>query len=116
MTRRTSLAVLAVVALAYPLAALSGGLPEFPSRGDCARPATDGDPIEAVLTRLPTEREALAARDRARRVGFAAAEIERDPCGSVKVVIRGIPSLEVGHELAKEAATVGFDVTLERTG
>jgi hypothetical protein len=107
-------AIVFAAALAYPLAVLAGGAPAFPSRDDCVRPAVDGAPIEAVLAYVDSEHEAKAVRERALGVGFKGIEIERNACGRVKVAVRGVPTLDVGREFAKEAAAVGFDVTLER--
>jgi hypothetical protein len=109
-------AIVAVVAVAYPLAVSVGGGPRFPSRDDCVRPATrDGD-IEAVFGRLETEQEASILRERALAVGFEGTDYRRDACGQVRVFVPGIPTLEVGHDFAEQARTVGFEVTLEQAG
>ena len=102
--------------LAYPLATLAGGGPEFPSTADCARPAVDGAPIEAVFGHFETEAEANEVLERALAVGFIGTELRLDACGRVKVVLDDIPSLEVGQEFAEQARGAGFEVTLERAG
>jgi hypothetical protein len=108
--------ILAALGLGYPLVVLGRGLPHFPSRADCVRPATGDGEIEAVLGRFDSEREAARVRDRAQHVGFAGAAVERDACGRVKVVVRGITTLAVGQSFADEAERVGFRVTLEQAG
>lgn len=114
MRRWLPWAIVLSVAFAYPLAVLAGGGPSFPSRDDCVHPAVDGAPIDAVLAYVDTEHEAKAVRERALGVGFQGAEVERNACGRVKVLVPGIPTLQVGREFAQEAEGVGFDVTLER--
>jgi hypothetical protein len=110
---RWSLVVL--MALAYPVAILvSSGVPPFPSRDDCIRPATKDGQIEAVFGYRDSELEGRALRDRVVAVGFVGAEIQRDACGRVRVFVRGIPTLDVGSELADEARSVGIDVALEQ--
>jgi hypothetical protein len=106
--------VLVALALVYPLAILAGGMPTFPDRDDCVRPATaDGD-IDAVFGHFDTESEARVVRDRALGVGFQGTELEWDGCGRVRVAVGGIPTLEVGREFVKQARSVGFEVTLEQ--
>ncbi len=104
------------MAVAYPLAVLAGGAPRFPSRDDCVRPALHDGDIEAVFGRFDSELEAALVRDRALSVGFQGTAVEGDGCGRVKVVLHGIPTLEVGREFAAQARSVGFDVTLEQAG
>lgn len=114
--RVAALAVIVVTGLAYPIAVLAGGAPEFPSREDCARPATAGAEIEAVFGRFDGESAAVELRDRALATGFLGVEADRDACGRVEVVLRDIPSLEVGREFAEQARAAGFEVTLEQAG
>lgn len=109
-------AIVLAVGLAYPLSVLAGGAPRFPSRDECVRPATRGGDIEAVFGYFDSEQEAVLLRDRAVSVGFQGTDAERDGCGRVRVVVRGIPTLEVGREFVEQARSVGFDVTLERAG
>lgn len=107
--------VLAVV-LAYPLAVVAGSTPRFPSRAECVRPAIEDGDIEAVFGYFDSERDAVVVRDRALASGFIGTELESNGCGRVRVVVGGIPTLEVGRNLAEEARSVGFEVTLERAG
>jgi hypothetical protein len=108
--------VVVAVGIAYPLVAVAGGTPLFPSRGDCVRPAAGDGDIDAVFGYFDSEREAVALRDRALEVGFFGTEIEWNGCGRVRVAVGGIPTLDVGRELAEEAHTVGLDITLEQAG
>lgn len=109
-------ALLVALALAYPFAVLAGGAPNFPSRDDCVRPATDASDIDAVFGYFDAERDAIELRDRALSVGFQGTEIEWNGCGRVRVAVGGIPTLEVGQEFVDEARSVGFEVTLEQAG
>lgn len=107
------LAVIAVV-LAYPVVTLVDGGPRFPTRDECVRPAmTDGE-IDAVFGYFETEQEARGMRDRALEAGFVGTEVARNGCGRARVAVGGIPTLEVGRQLAEEARGVGLDVTLEQ--
>lgn len=115
MTRaRISLAIVAAAALLYPLVVLAGGSPHFPDRGECAQQPRAGDNIEAVFWRFRDRARAVEAQSRALSLGFQGLVVERDACGYLKVVLNGVPSLAVGHELAAEAARVGLAVILER--
>jgi len=107
--------VVAVAALAYPLAVLAfSGTPEFPSRDDCAVPATGDGELRVVFGYRDSEREALALRDRVLKVGFLGVEPERDGCGRIRVAVDGIPSRAIGEEVIREARTVGLEPTLEQ--
>ena len=110
--RRTPYVVLAA-ALAYPLAALAGGFPRFPSRAECIHPARDGGQIEAVFGRFERQDDADAMLSRVLSAGFAGSAIEPDGCGRLKVDVHGVSSLAVGHDLVAEAAKVGLRATLE---
>jgi len=116
MVRLVPWAVVLVVAIAYPVAVLAGGAPRFPSRSECARPAVAGQGIEAVFGYFATERAAAELRDRALKDGFQGTETEQDACGRVKVVVRGIPSIDVGRSFVDEAKRAGFEVVLEQAG
>ncbi len=105
--------LVAAATLPYPLVALAGGLPRFPSPADCSRPAAAGRPIEAVFATFASERQALATHARILRAGFEGTQVRRDECGRVEVVLPGIPSLAVGRALAREARSVGLQVRLE---
>lgn len=111
--RRAPALLLTAAALPYPLVALAGGPPRFPSPADCARPAAAGKPIEAVFGVFASERRAAPTLARVLRAGFQGTEARRDECGRVEVVLRGIPSLAVGRALAREARSAGLRVRLE---
>lgn len=115
MSRLTLWLALVVLVFAYPVLVLAtDGGPSFPSRDDCARPARPGVDIDAVFGYFDTEGDAARVRDRALAVGFEGTELAWNGCGRVRVAVGGIPSLEVGRDFAKQARTVGFDVTLEQ--
>jgi hypothetical protein len=106
--------VFVALALVYPVVTLARGMPSFPTRDDCVRPATaDGD-IDAVFGYFDSESEAREMRDRALAVGFQGTELEMNGCGRVRVAVGGIPTLEVGREFVEQARSVGFEVSLER--
>ena len=116
MRRRVPWAIVLAVALAYPLAVVAGGTPLFPSRDACVRPAIEDGDIDAVFGYFDSEREAVVVRDRALGSGFIGTEMQWNGCGRVRVAVGGIPTLGVGRELAEEARSVGFEVTLEQAG
>jgi hypothetical protein len=105
--------VVAAVVLAYPVATLARGEPSFPTRDDCARPATEDGDIDAVFGYFDSESEAAEVRDHALEVGFIGTEMAWNGCGRVRVAVGGIPTLAVGHEFVEQARGVGFEVTLE---
>ena len=106
--------VVAVVVLAYPVVTFARGEPSFPTRDECARPATTDGDIDAVFGYFDNESEAVEVRDQALEVGFIGTEMAWNGCGRVRVAVGGIPTLAVGHEFADEARGVGFEVTLEQ--
>jgi hypothetical protein len=107
--------IVAGAALAYPLAVLAfSGVPEFPSRADCADPPTGEGELQVVFGYRDSETEALELRDRALEVGFEGTEIYRDACGRVRVAVDDVPSRAVGEEVIREARTVGLEPHLEQ--
>ena len=116
MRRIAPWVIVVVVGIAYPLVAVAGGTPLFPSRGDCVRPATEDGDIDAVFGYFDSEWEAVVMRDRALAAGFQGTEIQGNGCGRVRVAVGGITTLDVGHNLVAEARSVGFEVTLEQAG
>ena len=106
-------AVVLVPLLGYPLVTLAGGSPSFPSRQECVRPAVDGRPVDLVFGRFDDPDAAAAQRERVVGFGFQGTEVVFDGCGRWEVVLEGIPSIEVGREIQKEAATVDLEPTLE---
>jgi hypothetical protein len=106
--------VMAVAAVAYPLAVTAGHGPHFPRRGECVRPAKEDGEIDAVFGRFSTSAPAKAMLRRALQVGFKGTEMGSDGCGFLKVVLHGIPNLEVGREFVAEAEKVGLHPHLEQ--
>lgn len=114
MTGRVGVAaaIVAVPLLGYPLVTVAGGSPPFP-RDECARPAVDGQPVEVVYGRFDHPDAAAGFRDRVLELGFQGTEVMFDGCGQWKVVLEGVPSVEIAHELQAEAATVDLHLTVE---
>lgn len=106
--------IIAAAALLYPISVLAGGSPRFPDRNECVRPATAGSAIDAVFGRYSSVSAAEAKLTRVLKLGFRGAEVEPDGCGLFKVVVHGVPNLQVGSDLIKEARAVGLVVHLER--
>jgi hypothetical protein len=115
MRRAAPWLVVAGLALVYPLVTLATGNPTFPTQEECVRAATAGGEVDAVFGYFDDELEAAELRDRALDVGFEGTELEWDGCGRVRVVLTGIPTLEIGREFAEQARAAGFDVTLEQS-
>jgi 4-amino-4-deoxy-L-arabinose transferase-like glycosyltransferase len=109
-------AVVAVVALAYPVAVLAvDGRPRFPSRDDCSdRIAEPTPPFEVVYVRSPSLTEARAARDRLVALGFVDAQTLADGCGRWKVVNLGVQTAEQLRGHLADAHRVGYDPWIER--
>ena len=107
-------AIVAVPLLAYPAAILAAdGLPRFPSRDECVRPAVRGQPVDVVFGRTDDAVSATDLRDRIVSVGFPGTEVVPDGCGRWKVVLEKVPSLDVARGVQREAATVDLAPTLE---
>jgi hypothetical protein len=116
VNRRTLPAIVVVAAaVAYPLGVLAGGAPRFPTRAECVRPARAGGALDAVFARFDTQSEAEALLRRVLGLGFRGSQVEPDGCGRLKVVLHGIPSVEVGRRFVAEARSVGLAPTLEAT-
>jgi hypothetical protein len=114
LPRATGALVLVGALLVYPAALLVRGGPTFHTAADCRPAATGEGPIRAVFGRFTTMQEALVLVDRVREVGYKNANAEPDGCGLVRVAVHGVPSIEGGHDLQREAGTVALDPTLER--
>jgi len=116
-SRRVGLA--AVIAtlplLAYPAITIAAdGLPRFPTRDDCSRPARAGAPdVEVVYGRFDDPRSADQLLARLTAVGFVGAESAFDPCGRWKVSYDSVASFEQARELAEQVRTAGFEATVE---
>ncbi len=115
MTARLWIAatIVFVPLIGYPIATVAGGSPRFPSDAECVRPALKDQPVDLVYGRFDDPESATLARDRIVAVGFTGTEALPDGCGSWKVVLEGVPSLEIAREIQAEAATVDLSTTLE---
>jgi hypothetical protein len=113
--RHAFAAIVAAPLLAYPLIAVAGGAPGFPSREDCVDlPSGDeSESLEVVYGRLtdPVAAEGLLAEITGR--GFVGAEIEFDHCGRWKVSYDAIESREQGEALAEQVRAAGFTARVE---
>jgi hypothetical protein len=105
---------LGAIALIYPLVVLAGGAARFPTRDDCAHPATSDGNIEAVFARFSTIEPAESLQKSAAHAGFHNVRVEPDGCGLFKVTLHGIPTLAVGRDFVHEAEGAGFHPTLEQ--
>ncbi len=118
--RRVGLAAAIVVVplLIYPAIAIAAnGLPRFPTRAECARPATTNAPnLDVVYGRFDDWRAADDLLARLTDVGFIGAEIAPDGCGGRKVFYDGIASLEQGEALAAQVREAGFEAVVEVGG
>ena len=119
-SRRVGLAaaIVALPLLAYPAITIAAdGLPRFPTRDDCSRPApVDAPDVEVVYGRFDDPRSADELLARLTAVGFTGAEIAFDPCGRWKVSYDGIASVEQGQELAEQVRNAGFEASVEYRG
>jgi hypothetical protein len=110
-------AIAVVPLLAYPAVTVAGGAPRFPTRDECARPAThDADDLEVVYGRLDDPVAAAKLLADLTGVGFIGAEVEPDACGRWKVSYDAIASLAEGEALAEQVRAAGFDATVEHEG
>ena len=114
--RRVGLAAAIVVVplLVYPAVTMASGFPRFPTRDECVRPAVEGEPVDVVYGRFDSRVEAAELLERVLTVGFTGTETLFDACGRWKVVLEGVPSLEIARGVQEEAATVDLEPTLER--
>lgn len=116
---RTAIAIVVGALLAYPLVTLAGGAPPFPTREDCARPASPGTPgeeLEVVYGRLD---EPVAAEELLRSLtnaGFVGAEIELDACARWKVAYPSLESFDQATALADQVRAQGFEARVELEG
>lgn len=84
----------------------------FPVRLECRSHPVQGG-LAAVFGHRPTRGEALQLRRQAERVGFIHLQVEQDACNDWEVDLYGLQTAAQRHELAKEAASVGFRLTFE---
>jgi hypothetical protein len=107
--------VVLAAGLLYPLFALAGGAPSFPSVQDCVHEATDEAPLMLVYGYFDSVVRATELQARLRGLGYEHAEVQDDGgCGRVRVVVRGYPTLDGARDAAAEAGRVGLSPTLER--
>ncbi len=66
-----------------------------------------------VYGRFDDPASATEERDRVVSLGFTGTEVLPDGCGRWKVVLRGVPTLEIASEVQREAGTVDLHPTLE---
>ena len=106
-------AIIVVPLLAYPL--VNAGGARFPSRDDCVRPASEGEPgeLDLVFGRRDTVAEAERLLEQVRGVGYKDAELRGDGCGRWKVLYDGIESYEQGASSAEQAHGAGLKARRE---
>lgn len=111
---RIAIAIVLVALLGYPLVTLASGLPRFPTRAECARPATAEAPeVQVVYGRLddPVAAEELLAE--LTGIGFVGTEIELDPCGRWKIAYMSVDSYDQATALAEQVRAQGFEAVVE---
>ena len=108
-----AVAIVAVVAVAYPAITLAGGLPRFPGHADCVVQPVAGEEVRVVFGYAGTYQEANALLDRVLHLGFDGTEVEQDGCGRLRVSLNGVASLGVAEAVAAEARKAGLEPTLE---
>jgi hypothetical protein len=111
---RLAWTVFAVAALAYPLVALAGGGPHFPSRQDCAVPATNDGKIDLVLGTFGSMTRAMPLLEQARELGFVQVKAGLNGCGEVEVAVHGYPTLAGAKDAIGEARRAGLRPRLEQ--
>lgn len=111
-------AVVTVPLLIYPAVTIAtGGAPRFPTRDECARPATsDAADLEVVYGRFDDPLRAAETLAALTEIGFIGAETEPDPCGRWKVSYDAIDSLAQGEALATQVREAGFEARVEHEG
>jgi hypothetical protein len=112
--QRVGWALVAVVALAYPLTAIAGGAPRFPSTAECAQPATHDGNIQLVFATFDRGAPALALLNRVRKTGFVQAQVIGDACGRLEVAVPGYTTLAGAESAVGEARRVGLNPTLQQ--
>ena len=105
--------IVVVPLLVYPLVSLTRGAPRFPTRSECVHAPIRERPVDVVWGRYDDPRDAAARKERIVGVGFLGTEALADGCGRWKVVLEGVPSIEVGREVVREAEAVDLHPTLE---
>ncbi len=93
---------------------LPGGAPTFPSRAECERSPSAGEPVRLVFGYARSYPEAGVLRERALGAGFEKTEIARDGCGRLRVFVEKVPSVAAGEQLVTQARAAGLQPTLER--
>ena len=102
--------------LGYSGSGLPGGMPRFPTAGDCAQPAVSGQPARLVLGYAESYDQANALRQRARAAGLVDTKTTQDDCGRVRVFVAGSHSTGALRGLVETARAAGLDPVLETPG
>jgi hypothetical protein len=113
-------AVVALVALAYPLAGvagissfrLPGGPPRFPSPDECVVPVRSGEPVRLVVGYAGSYAEASLLRARAAAAGVAGTVAAPDGCGRVRVALDEPDTRDAADKVARLRAA-GLEPTVE---
>jgi hypothetical protein len=113
-SRRLAVGLVVLVAVAYPVAALAGGLPRFASRSDCSPPATHDGSITLVLGTFRSGQPATAMLEQVKKLGYIQARVLADACGNVKVAVTGYPTLAGAENAVAEAHRAGLRPALEQ--
>jgi hypothetical protein len=115
-------AIVAAALVGYPLSMftgygglrLPGGLPEFPTQGECVVAVpTDGGRVRVVFGYAASYPDANALRDRARAEGFTSTHVAQDGCGRLRVFLDDVPTVATGRDISRSADAAGFEPSLE---
>jgi hypothetical protein len=113
-SRGAAWGVVLAAGLAYPVIAVAGGGPRFPSVQDCVHPATRDGQVMLVYGYFDSAVRAGELRERLRGLGYEYAEVESDGgCGRVRVVVHGYPDLRGADDAVAEASRVGLHPAVE---
>jgi hypothetical protein len=93
---------------------LPGGPPPFPSRTECERAPSAGEPVRVVFGYARSYPQANVLREHALEAGFETTEVARDGCGRLRVFVESVPSVAAGDQLVTRARAAGLEPTLER--
>ena len=97
----------------YSGSGLPGGWPSFPGSSSCAAAPVPGAGVRVVIGYADSYPAAEAMRSRAVAAGLEAAEVGRDECGRLRVLVDDVATGEASRGLAARAESAGLEPTVE---
>jgi hypothetical protein len=97
----------------YSGSGLPGGWPSFPGSSSCAAAPVPGAGVRVVIGYADSYPAAEAMRSRAVAAGLEAAEVGRDECGRLRVLVDDVATGEASRRLAARAESAGLEPTVE---